>query len=311
MFRDRQIIESKWAWLLKIGRLYSYLRFCLPWVWRSLDLSQYDLVITSCSGYIARGFKVRNDARVIAYCHTPPRWLYGYDTPSGASARWWGKAFMWLFGPLIRYFDFQSAQRVDRWIANSKEVAGRIAKFYRKEATVVYPPVEINPKYEARNPKRENYYLMVSRIVGGKGILSASRAFGELGIPLRIVGEVVDLKLAKEAGVGGRVGDLELARLYAGARGFVAMARDEDFGMTVVEAMAQGVPVLAYKGGGYLETVKPGETGIFVEGTGVKAIEQGIKEMERTKWDREKIIAWARKFGRARFERAIRKIVEG
>lgn len=308
MFAGRKIVESKWAWFLKIGRFYSYFRFVLPWVWQSLDLREYDLVITSCSGYIARGFKVKEGARVVAYCHTPPRWLYGYDTPTSANKRWWGQAFMWIAGPFVRYFDYQSAQRVDQWIANSREVAGRIKKFYRQEAVVVYPPVFVEALV-GKPIRRGGYYLMVSRIVGGKGILEAERAFRQLKIPLKIVGEVVDRKLASQIASLGRVSDEQLAELYACARGFVALARDEDFGMTVVEAMLYGSPVLAYKGGGYLETVVPGETGVFVDELSVKEIGEGIEQMENTKWDRAAIKKWAQRFGRDRFEREIRKLV--
>lgn len=312
MFSDRKIIESRWSTFLKIGRFYSFFRFLIPFVWSSMDLTEYDLVITSCSGYVARGFKVRKDTKVVAYCHTPPRWLYGYDTPTGAQAKWWGRAFMWVVGPFMRYFDFQSAQRVDVWIANSKEVAGRISKFYRKEAIVVYPPIEIteqkNKNIEYR--KTENYYLMVSRIVGGKGIYAASQAFKKLGIKLKIVGEIVDQKLGDKVESVGRVDDSELADLYTGAKGFVALSRDEDFGMTVVESMAYGTPVLAYNGGGYKETVVPGKTGILIDGTDIKSVKVEIEKMESTKWDRAEIKKWASKFGRERFEKEINEVVK-
>ncbi len=308
MFKDKKIVESKWAGILKIGRMYSYLRFLLPQIWKSVDLTAYDLVITSCSGYIARGFKVRDDAKVIAYCHTPPRWLYGYDTPTGAQNKWWGRAFMFVFGPIVRYFDYQSAQRVNVWIANSKEVAGRISKFYRKNSTVVYPPVEVkSTKYKVQSEK--DYYLMISRIVGGKGILEAAQAFKKLGIKLKIVGEVVDLSLGQQVETTGRVDDQELAILYTNAKGFVALSRDEDFGMTVVESMAYGTPVLAYNGGGYKETVVEGKTGIFINDLDVKSIKDGLERMEKTKWDKEYIKKWASKFGRERFEKEIRGIV--
>lgn len=314
MFLDRKIVESKWAFFLKIGRFYSYFRFLLPWVWKSVDLTGYDLVITSCSGYIARGFRVRKDTIVIAYCHTPPRWLYGYDTPTGAQKTWWGQAFMWVVGPFVRYFDFESAQRVDKWVANSKEVAKRIEKFYRKNAVVVYPPVELkysgSPVIQSSGNIRENeYYLMISRIVGGKGILEASRAFKKLGIRLKIIGEVVDRKLGERVESLGRVDDSELSELYSGAKGFVALARDEDFGMTVVESMLYGVPVLAYEGGGYLETVVPGKTGVFVTDTSAQAIGNAITQMENTKWDRQEIKKWASRFGREQFENKMRTLL--
>lgn len=309
MFEGKKVIESKWGWLLKIGRFYSYFRFLLPWVWKSIDLTEYDIVITSCSGYIARGFKVKKDTKIVAYCHTPPRWLYGYDTPTGAQTKWWGKAFMWIVGPVVRHFDFVSAQRVDIWIANSKEVASRIAKFYRKNTVVIHPPIEEVQMLTRSKDLKEHYYLMISRIVGGKGILEASAAFKKLGIKLKIVGEVVDAKLSRQVESLGRVDDSELARLYKDADGFVALSQDEDFGMTVVEAMMQGTPVLAYKGGGYLETVIPGQTGIFVVEVGARAIGEAIKEMNRIKWNSQKINQWARKFGRDRFEREVHKVV--
>lgn len=308
LFRDRKIVESKWAWVLKIGRMYSYLRFLLPLIWSSVDLTDYDLVITSCSGYIARGFKVRQGAKVVAYCHTPPRWLYGYDTPTGAQNRWWGRVFMFVFGPFVRYFDYQSAQRVDMWIANSKEVAGRIKKFYRKNSTVIYPPTQIQSE-KVKGKSEKNYYLMISRIVGGKGIKEASDAFKKLGIKLKIVGEVVDLKLGQQVDSTGRVSDVKLGELYANAKGFVAFSRDEDFGMTVVESMTYGTPVLAYNAGGYKETVVEAKTGVLINDLDVKSIKDGIKRMESIKWDKEYIKKWASRYGKSRFEKEIRGIV--
>ncbi len=316
MFDGREIRESKWAWFLKIGRFYSYFRFFLPLIWRSIDLSDFDLVITSTSGgYIARGFKVSEKTKVIAYCHTPPKWLYGYETPTGAMGKWWGKIFMWIFGPFLRYFDFQSAQRVDIWMANSKEVAGRVEKFYRKSSEVVYPPIEIeNNNFQL---KKKNYYLLVTRVTGAKGVIETVEAAKLGGFELKIVGEIVEERIGNEvrelAGENvtllGRVNDRQLAQLYSEAKGFIALARDEDFGMTVVEAMAHGTPVLALHEGGYKETVLPGKTGLFVHDTKPNSVIQGIKQMDMTNWNTSEIKKWASKFGRARFEKEVRKIV--
>lgn len=312
VFANKRVIESKWAPILRIGRMYSYLRFLLPFVWKSIDLSSYDLVITSCSGYIARGFKVSRKTRVVAYCHTPPRWLYGYDTPTGANKKWWGQAFMWIIGPALRYFDYQSAQRVDKWIVNSNEVAKRVKKFYRKDSVVIYPPIAIaeheNKNLEYRNENK--YYLMISRIVGGKGIEIASSAFKKLNINLKIVGEVVDTKLGLATQSLGRVDDSELSRLYVNAKGFVAMSRDEDFGMTVVESMSYGTPVLAYNGGGYRETVVPGKTGVLINDFNLESIKAGIEEMESTKWDKKIIKNWAARFGVEVFDKKIREVID-
>jgi len=330
MFLDREIHESSWGWILKIGRLYSYLRFLLPWIWRSIDLSSCDLVITSTSGgYIARGFKVGEKTRIIAYCHTPPKWLYGYETPTGAANKWWGRWFNYVFGPMLRYFDFVSAQRVNVWVANSQEVAIRIKKFYRREAQVVYPPVHIAPQSVTGRPiKKGDYYLLVTRITGAKGVVETLNAARMGGFKIKLVGEVVEkrlLNIINQAGENveylGRVSDEELVELYRMAKGFIALARDEDFGMTVVEAMGHGTPVLALRSGGYKETVIPAtqqlrnsagqklNTGVFVENASVDSVIDGIRKMEKINWDHEKIAQWGRSFSRDRFEKEMRKVI--
>ena len=326
MFSDREIHESAYGWLLKIGRLFSYLRFLLPWIWRSIDLTEYDLVITSTSGgYIARGFRVGDKTRVVAYCHTPPKWLYGYDTPTGALSKWWGRLFIYVFGPPLRYFDYVSAQRVNTWIANSQEVASRIKKFYGREAVVVYPPIELKEESRKVQVKRGDYYLLVTRITGAKGVSESTLAAERGRFRLKLVGERVSTNVkaqsSKYVEYLGRVDDKELAKLYSEAKGFVALARDEDFGMTVVEAMAHGTPVLALNSGGYRETVIPAiqqfnnsaiqqkSTGILIEDTSVECVINGIKQMEEIKWDHDAIVKWAQQFNRSVFEKKIREII--
>jgi len=184
----------------------------------------------------------------------------------------------------------------------------------------VYPPIQINPKTKILNSKqvqnlklentKQEYYLMISRIVGGKGIMEAATAFKQLGVKLKIVGEVVDIKLGAKVEPVERVGESELAKLYNDAKGFVALARDEDFGMTVVESMLHGTPVLAYNGGGYRESVIPGKTGILINAIDTKSVAEGIKQIEKTKWDKVAIKKWAGKFGRDRFERKMRGIIK-
>ncbi len=324
MFQNRKIVESPWAWFLKIGRFYSYFRFLLPWVWGSLDLSSYDVVVTSCSGYIARGFRVGKHTKVIAYCHTPPRWLYGYTAASG-NPGFWGRLYLTVFGPYVRYFDYISAKRVNVWVANSHEVAARIKKFYRKEATVVYPPVEVQDSRREKGDSTNPYYLVVSRLVGAKGLFETARAAGAMKRRLVVVGEVVVPNVADRiqrvggmyVELRGRVSDAELSDLYAGATAYLALAEDEDFGMTVVEAMAHGVPVLARYSGGYKETVRDQfknqkskiKTGVFIKDIDVKSIEEGMKKIENIKWDREGIKKWAEQFSRPQFERGMRKII--
>jgi hypothetical protein len=138
-FKDKQIIAS-WVQFIPFfkSKLYSPLRFLTPLIWGSFNLSQYDLVVSSSSWYIAKGFKKKNDRfKEICYCHTPPRWLYGYSTSVNFQKYWLVKVYALIIGHFLRLYDFKQAQKVDYFIANSKEVQSRIKKFYRRNATVI------------------------------------------------------------------------------------------------------------------------------------------------------------------------------
>ncbi|HLE49646.1 MAG TPA: glycosyltransferase [Patescibacteria group bacterium] len=326
LFSDRKIIESPFSLLLRYGNLHSPLRFLLPWVWGSLDLSSFDLVITSCSGYIARGFRVSAKTRVVAYCHTPPKYLYGLQK----SISWMGfnwadfwpaKIFATVVNHFLRQFDFLSAQRVDKWIVNSNNVARRVMKFYRKDSEVIYPPIETGLLERAsKGVEKEDYFLIVSRLVGGKGLLEAVEAAKRVGIKIKIAGESAGsaaigekLKSLSSPAVEllGRVDDAQLWGLYASAKGFIALASEEDFGMTVVEAAAAGTSVIALDSGGFRETVVDGETGILIDATDVATLEKAFKRFNEMKWDKEKLQIQARKFSREKFEEKIRKVVAG
>ena len=325
VLKGKEIHESAFAPILKPWRLYSPLRFLLPWIWGSIDLSKYDLVITSTSNYIARGFstkggsasgrKVGESTKVIAYCHTPPRFLYGYKT----GYDWKKHTLVRIYGSVVahflRMFDWSSAQKIDYWIANSQNVAQRIEKFYRKDSTVIYPPIEVEKLARvARNKEKEEYFLIVARLVGSKGLEEAIVAANELQIPLKVVGDAQGFtsvseklkKLGKEnVEFLGRVPDDILWELYAKAKGFIALARDEDFGMTVVEAQAAGTPVIAFNGGGFKESIIDDKTGILINKTDKNTIAKAIQKFEKTKWDKKFIMSHAKKFGKQRFKREI------
>ncbi len=316
-FKDRKIVESRLAFLIKYGNLYSPLRFLVPLIWSSLDLSEYDLVITSCSSYFARGFKVSPKTVVVAYCHTPPRFLYGYETSINLQKYWIVRVYATIVNHFLRIFDWHSAQRVNKWIVNSENVRKRVWKFYRKEAEKVCPPVEVE-KFIKRSEgiKKENYFLIVSRLVGAKGLVEAAEAAKHIGLKLKIVGEAVgystvkrELEKIEDVELLGRISDKEMMGLYAKAKGFIALAKDEDFGMTVVEAMASGTPVIAFNGGGFKETVVDGETGLLIDSTDTRTLELAMKKFEGVSWKRKDLIRQSRKFSRDLFEKKIRKIV--
>ncbi len=331
-FRGSVIHECWLAPILKIGKIYSPLRFLIPVIWRSFDLSNYDLVITSSSWYITRGFRtvpkngsMKGHAKIVCYCHTPPRWLYGYAQSVGFSKHWFVKIYALLVGHFLRIYDFKVSQAVGHWIVNSKNVQDRVWKFYRKRSVVIYPPVDVETIIKAaKRTKPEiqkgGYFLIVSRLVGAKGIEEAISAFSKLGggLKLKIVGEKAGFKIFdsrvnnnyKNIEFLGRVDDEMLWQLYAKARGFIALAKDEDFGMTVVEAQAAGCPVIAYRGGGFKETVIDGETGIFVDAIDEETIKNALKRFIKIKWNKKMLIENARRFSKERFVRELRQYID-
>lgn len=332
-FKHRKIIAS-WAQHVPLfaTKLHSPLRFLAPWIWGSFDFSQYDVVITSASWYITKGVvnhKPSHKPIEICYCHTPPRWLYGYRTSIEWQRFWPIKLYGIVVGHFMRLYDFAAAQKVDYFIANSEEVKKRIKKFYRRDATVIYPPVSL-PSYpssersesrssrQARTIKRD-YYFVVSRIVGGKGLDLAVAAAEELGFTLKIAGAPAGYytehkKLGAIAPQNveflGHVSDEELVELYSGAKAFFALATDEDFGITPVEAMSYGTPVIAYYGGGYKETVIDGKTGVFFKEATVSSLVAAIKQFERMKLAASDCRKQAEKFSKDRFIKEIKAYVE-
>lgn len=317
-FKEKDI-RASWAQNIPgfATKLHSPLRFLAPVIWNSFDFSRYDVIIGSSSWYITKGFEKKGKALEICYCHTPPRWLYGYPTSVNWQRYGIVRAYATIVGFFMRQYDYEAAQRVDYFIANSKETQKRIAKFYRRDAAVIYPPIDLP---SAPNVKKGNYYLVASRLVGGKGLALAVEAAKRLTLPLKIVGEPAgygrELEMLKEkAGKNieflGYVSDTELAELYAGAKAFLALATDEDFGMTPVEAMSMGTPVIAFSGGGYTESVIEGKTGVFFDKPTVESLEFALKKFQRlnVNWSKA-CIAQANKFSKSRFQKKLKTFVE-
>lgn len=317
-FKDKQIVTS-WVQHLPFfkSRLYSPLRFLTPLIWGSFNLSKYDLVISSSSWYIAKGFKKKNDKfKEICYCHTPPRWLYGYTTSVNFQRYWPVKVYALVVGHFLRLYDFKQAQKVDYFIANSREVKARIQKFYRRDSVVIYPPVSL-PKTQI--VKKGDYYFIVSRIVGAKGLDLAVDAALKMGFKLKIAGSPAGYyfehdKLVKKSQNKveflGQVSDEELAKLYKGAKGFLALSQDEDFGITPVESQLCGTPVIAFNGGGYKETVLDGKTGVLFNDYSVDGLIAAVKKFENAKFSSKDCIEQAKKFSKERFIRKITDFVK-
>lgn len=315
-FKHRDIRVS-WAHHIPLfaTKLHSPLRFLAPLIWNSFDFSRYDVIISSASWYVTKGFTKKGHAVEICYCHTPPRWLYGYSTSIEWQKHALVKWYAMIVGFFMRQYDWKASQRVNYFIANSHNTARRIQKFYRRTSVVIYPPVTIPQKKQER---KDDYYLVISRIVGGKGLELAVGAAAQLGIRLKIAGAPAGYatelqKLVAKAGKTveflGHVSDDELARLYRGAKGFLATSSDEDFGITPVEAMAHGTPVIAFRGGGYTESVVDGKTGVFFDEPTVGSLAAAIQRSQKIRFSQIALRLQAERFSQERFKQEIMQFV--
>lgn len=291
-FRDWKITTSWADKILFIKKLYSPLRFITPWIWESLDLLSYDLVISSSGSYMSKGVITRPETTHISYLHHPPRYLYYYET----AIEWQKYLPIKIYGHLLnhslRLWDYLSSQRVDHFIANSEETKKRIQKFYRRDATVIYPPVEL-PKTTQKlaKPANKKYYLTVSRLARAKHIDILINAANKMKFNLKIVGSGRDEKYLRS--IAGEtieflnnVSDEKLPTLYKNAKAFLFSAVDEEFGIALIEAMGYGLPIITLKSGGVPETVKDGINGFLFAKLDLNSLHKKIKFLESIPYEK-------------------------
>jgi glycosyltransferase involved in cell wall biosynthesis len=219
----------------------------------------------------------------------------------------------------IRIWDRFSADRVDKIIANSNFVAKRIKKYYKKDSTVIYPPVNLDnfrlaEKNSPASGTKEKYFLMVGRLIAYKRFDIAIEAFNELGIKLKIIGRGPELKRLKKMAKPNvefleRVKDKELADYYAGCEAFV-FPQEEDFGIVAIEAMASGKPVIAYRGGDIPEHLEEGKNGLFFEKQCAADIVAVVKKFEGMRFDPQLIRESVQKFDKSIFKAKIKEYIE-
>jgi glycosyltransferase involved in cell wall biosynthesis len=311
--RARRVTPS---FLNPLRRHYRSLLPLMPMALESFDLRGYDLVVSSESGP-AKGVLAPSAARHVCYCHTPMRYLWdlypAYRNEWTASA--WKRALMAPLSNYLRLWDYSTAARVDEFVANSRNVAQRIWKTYRRESRVIYPPVAVESFYW-KEP--EDYYLIVSELVAYKRIDTAVRAFSKNGRRLRIVGDGPEYGALRSLARGniefcGRASDKELRDLYARARAFL-MPGEEDFGMTPVEALASGKPVVALGRGGVLESVPLADpaAGVFYDAPNEEQLAAAIQKFEKleARISPRELQAYAARFSEERFAREMRAIIQ-
>lgn len=288
-----------------------------PTAAESLDFREFDLVISSTSAF-TKGLVVKPRTIHVSYCHTPTRYLWDckeeYLNQSAIAKADPAKKFLiHLLLNYLRIWDQEAAERPDVFLANSKYTAQRIQKYYHRTAKVIYPPVDTD---RFKLSKREgHYFLIVSRLSPYKRIDIVVEAFNRLGWPLKIVGtgeEEEKLKKKAQANIQflGFVQDKDLPEIYAGCRALIFPGED-DFGLTMVEAMASGKPVLAYRKGGALEIVEEGKTGLFFDTPNAEILIDGLRRLKekeknfKKEYIREKAVRFSKKNFRANFINAV------
>ena len=308
--------DIRTTWLDRAPFIYRYHQPYLPLyptAVQSIDLRAYDLIISNKSGF-CHGVATNSQQLHIDYCLTPTRYVWDYA--SYAAREGFGRAADILMRPIIgrlQSWDRRAADGVDHFVAISREVQARIARFYERDSTIIYPPVDTD-RYRPSPDPPSDYFLVVSRLIPYKRIDLAVRACTELGVPLIVGGEGRD-RAALEDIAGptirfvGRVGDDELGDLLAHCRAFIFPGY-EDFGITPVEAQAAGRPVIAYAAGGALDTVIDGETGIFFREQTSESLADAIRRLDSIGFDPIAIRQNAERFSVARFKRELGAFIE-
>ncbi|MBI3485508.1 glycosyltransferase [Candidatus Daviesbacteria bacterium] len=309
-------LKSSWLQNFPLARkLISPFRIFAPAIFESFDLTEFDLVISSCNTYYSKAVITRQDALHLSYIHTPPRYLYGFTTSFNYKKHWWTRVVGELMNHILRVYDFEVSQRPDILIANSKNVQERINKFYRRDSVVIYPPVSLlHPQKLATQDLKKNYYLSLSRLIRGKGVEIIVAACTKLNLPLKVVGSGKELdNLKKIAGKSieflGHVDDQKRVELLTSAKALIVASEDEDFGITAVESMASGTPVIAVKAGGYLETVIENKTGIFFEKASAESLMEALEKFDQSKFKAEDLKKHSEKFSKERFKKEILDLV--
>lgn len=321
IYRPQALPERYRSWDIRpsfLNRLPLIRRFhqaylpLYPLGFESLDLRGYDVVFSLTSAF-GHGVITPAETRHVCYCLTPARFLWNYH--SYIEREGLGRLARLGLAPFLkslRQWDRLAADRVDDFIAISRTVQRRIAKYYRREARIIYPPVDTARFAIEREP--EDYFLVVSRLVPYKRIDLAVRAFSDLGLPLRIIGEGRDRAALQAIAKGniqflGYLPDDQAREQMARCRAFI-FPGEEDFGIAPIEALAAGRPVIAYGAGGALDTIEEGVSGLFFREPTASALAEAVRRLGAQRFDPQTLRQHARRFDVARFRRELGEALE-
>ncbi len=301
---------QKWPFASKKHQLYLPL---LPLTFESFDFKDYNVVLSS-SHSCAKGIITKPSTLHLCYCHTPMRYAWDDSQNYIKESKFIGpiKRLIPSIMNYLRMWDFVSADRVDEFIANSNFVKQRIAKYYKRNAVVIHPPV--NASLFKPTVEIGDYYVMSGRLIPYKRVDIAIQAFNELNLPLIVIGTGPEEKKLKALANNnikflGRVSDDQLQKYVAQTRAFIFPTL-EDFGIAPLEAMAAGRPVIAYRGGGALDYVIEGITGTFFKDQHPLSLADAVRKFDYRKYNPKIIRQHALKFDRPVFKQKIKEFVD-
>ncbi len=314
---DNYTIRTTWLNSIPARhKLISPLRLLSPFAFRKLNLKHYDAVIVSQTGAYFPNLVHHKKGKLICYTHTPPRYLYGYKTGRNLPKNPIIRALAAVGFNALRIVDFNASKNVDVFVANSEEIKSRIKKFYRRDAIVIYPPVAVPNVIKG---KKEEFYVTGGRLAVAKGIDVIIKAFNENGKPLKIFGKgfagyeehLKSLTTNHKSNIEflGEVSDEKKFELLGSAKAFIFASYDEDFGITPVEAMGVGTPVIAFASGGVKETVVEGKTGVFYSENVPESLNAAISQFESLQLNPNDSVERAEKFSDKEFDRKIKEVV--
>jgi glycosyltransferase involved in cell wall biosynthesis len=310
-FSHRDVNTSFLQRLRPTARTFRPLLPLYPYAMEAMDLSGYDVVVSSSSAW-AHGVLVDPEAVHVCYCHNPFRYAWNAREQTLRTHAPLTRAALGIILKRWRMWDFIAAQRVDRYVANSETTRRRIGRYFDRDATVLHPPVETARFTPVSAPGEA--YVVLSELMPHKRIDVAVQAFNRLGLPLIVVGNGPDARrLRRMAGPSvtftGRVSDAEAAGLLARARALVVPATEE-FGIAAVEAQAAGRPVIALREGGARETVADGVTGTFFDTPDPDALAAAVRRFDPLAVDPADCVRNARRFDVEHFRHGMRGVVD-